>query len=211
MPRNYYESYEIESDESSFRLHYSWTRRDYTRLLGLISIGVIPLFMLGTSYLKIRDNGAYVSLFPALIFLLGFTALGIYKDILKLLLAPRRNILHYDQEIEFLYLSTKARNSRLFQTDLVRIEYELLEHKGLQNSRGYYYSRKSRFEVIVFIKTRDRERIKLFAIQETAVQGGSESETQAAILTLSKNLCHALAVRLGITDKQIKSSKLKYP
>ena len=211
MASNYYESYEIESNESGFRLHYSWTRRDYSRLLGLILVGSIPFIMFGIAYIKIQHDDEYFALFPAFAFLFGFTALGIYKEILKRLRAPRRNILHYDQTIEFLYLPNKGRKNRLFQTDLVRIEYELVEHKGHKDIRGYYRKLRSNFEVIVFINNRDRERIKLFAIQETAVHGGSESENKKALLKLSQNLCHALAVRLGITDKQIKSSQLKYP
>ena len=211
MPSNYYKSYEIESDESGFRLHYRWTRRDYSRLLGLIVVGSIPFIMFGIAYIKIQHDDEYFALFPAFAFLFGFTALGIYKEILKRLRAPRRNILHYDQAIEFLYLPNKGRKNRLFQTDLVRIEYELVEHKGHKDFRGYYRKLRSNFEVIVFIKNRDRERIKLFTIPETAVLGSSNVEKKGAILKLSQNLCHALAERLNITDKQIKFSKRKHP
>lgn len=210
MPSEYYESYEIASDDNGFRLHYHWTRRDYTHFLGFILIGSIPLFMLGIAYLKISNEGDYMSLFLALTFLFGFTLMGVYKEIFKRINATRRNILHYDRNIEFLHLATKGRNKRLFQSDLIRIEYELLMHKGLQNIRGYYHRLKPKFEVLVFIKTRDRERIRLFAIQETSIHAGGEVETKEAILKLSKNLCHGLAVRLGITDKQITSSKLKH-
>lgn len=209
MPSNYYESYEIESDESGFRLHYQWTKRDYSRFLGYLFMGSIPLIMTGVAYLKIQHDGDYMALFPALGFLIGFTALGVYKEILKRILTPRRNILHYNQAIEFLYLSNKGRNQRLFQTDLLRIEYEMLEHNWPRNTQGYFRHLKAKFEVVVFIKNRDRQRIKLFSIQETAVYGDSDLETREALLKLSKNLCHALAERLGITDKQIKSSKLK--
>jgi len=191
LKTEYYGSYILQIEDSHVRLHYKRTLKDYWDILVQAFSATACSSML---FLFSKIGLLKPTLSIDFIVLLGVTILfGVVgfvtlKELFYLLASPRKNLFHFDQGSEVVYVkSPRSANYRIHSGDIVRIDFGLTndseESLVIQSFIPDYIVR-------VQIRTSDRKDHTLFLMSAWDVE---------EVVELSKSLSNRIAKLLNTT------------